>query len=158
MKIILTVFFFSISLFGAMITGTVTAVDLHKQEALIDTPVKLQKGVSGYIIKQLADDRTIIIKSLEILEQNATTTKVALKDFTMFKHTTPTLTSAYIIKSNKENKESNQFELDIISDIGNKYLMIIDFKDNNVRFVYEKDNIIYMVHHTIKKVWFDDEN
>jgi len=80
------------------------------------------------------------------------------KDFTMFKHTTSTMTSAYIIKSSKEDKERNQFELDIISDIGNKYLMLIDFKDNNVRFIYEKDSIMYMVHHTIKKVWFDDEN
>ena len=53
------------------------------------------------------------------------------KDFTMFKHTTASVTSAYMIKSNKKDEERDQFELDIVSDVGNKYLMIIDFKNNN---------------------------
>ena len=79
------------------------------------------------------------------------------KDFTMFKHTTASVTSAYMIKSNKKDEERDQFELDIVSDVGNKYLMIIDFKNNNLRFIYESEGKLYMVHHTIKKVWFDEE-
>jgi len=79
------------------------------------------------------------------------------KDFTMFKHTTASVTSAYIIKTNEKDEERDQFELSIVSDVGNKYLMIIDFKNNNLRFIYESEGKMYMVHHTIKKVWFDEE-
>ncbi len=79
------------------------------------------------------------------------------KEFTMFKHTTPTMTSAYLIKSQEENKELEQFELSIVSDAGNKYLMIIDFKNENVRFIYEGENSLMMVHHRIKRVWFEDD-
>jgi len=81
------------------------------------------------------------------------------KEWTMFKHTTPTITSAYLIKSQEENKELEQFELSIVSDAGNKYLMIIDLKNENVRFIYEREGFLLMVHHRIKRVWFeDDEN
>jgi len=79
------------------------------------------------------------------------------KDFTMFKHTTASITSAYMIKSSEHDEERDQYELDIVSDVGNKYLMIIDVKNNNVRFIYEKDGNLLMVHHTIKKLWSDDD-
>jgi len=79
------------------------------------------------------------------------------KDFTMFKHTTASITSAYMIKSFEHDEERDQYELDIVSDVGNKYLMIIDVKNNNVRFIYEKDGDLLMVHHTIKKLWSDDD-
>ena len=36
------------------------------------------------------------------------------KEFTIFKHTTPTITSAYLIKSQEENNELEQFELSIV--------------------------------------------
>ena len=75
----------------------------------------------------------------------------------MFKHTTASLTSAYMIKSSEEDKEREQWELDIVSDVGNKYTMIIDLKNDNIRFIYKGDDKMYMVHHTIKKVWFDEE-
>jgi len=46
-----------------------------------------------------------------------------------------------------------------VSDAGNKYLMIIDFKNENVRLVYEREGSLMMVYHRIKRVWFeDDEN
>lgn len=79
-------------------------------------------------------------------------------DYTMFKHTTPSITSAYIIKSKKEDKEQEQFEMTIVSDVGNKYMMIIDFKNRNLRFVYAKEDYLIMVQHDMKKVWFDDED
>lgn len=43
------------------------------------------------------------------------------KDFTMFKHTTASITSAYMIKSAEHDEELDQYELDIVSDVGNKY-------------------------------------
>ena len=79
------------------------------------------------------------------------------KDFTMFKHTTASMTSAYMIKSSEEDKEREQWELDLVSDVGNRYTMIIDLKNDNIRFIYKNDDKMHMVHHTIKKVWFDEE-
>lgn len=80
------------------------------------------------------------------------------KDFTMFKHTTYNITSAYIIKSQKYDEENEVFEYDIISDVGNTYLMIYDTRRENVRFIYEREENLYMVQHTIKKVWFEEED
>lgn len=79
------------------------------------------------------------------------------EEYTMFKHTTPTITSAYIIKSKKEDKEQQQFELSIVSDVGNKYTMVLDFKNSNLRFMYVKDDYLLMVQHDIKKIWFDED-
>jgi hypothetical protein len=79
------------------------------------------------------------------------------KEFTMFKHTTASVTSAYIIKTSKKDEDNNQYEMDIVSDVGNKYLMILDIDNNNIRFFYEDEGELYMVHHTIKKVWFDED-
>ena len=78
------------------------------------------------------------------------------KEFTMFKHTTPTMTSAYTIKSTKEDKENERWEFDIMSDVGNSYFMILDVKNNNIRFVYKKNSSTYLVRHTIKRLWFDE--
>ncbi len=78
------------------------------------------------------------------------------KQFTFFKHTTPTITSAYTIKSSKEDKENERWEFDIMSDVGNSYYMILDLKNNNIRFIYTKNGSTYLVQHTIKKLWFDE--
>ncbi|MDG2343602.1 MAG: hypothetical protein P8L23_03390 [Flavobacteriales bacterium] len=84
------------------------------------------------------------------------------KDLTLVKHTTGNLTSAYIIKTNTKNEERNHFEFDVISDVGNKYTMIIDvFNEDkslhNVRFMYDREEKTYLVRHTVKTVWFDEE-
>jgi hypothetical protein len=78
------------------------------------------------------------------------------KELTMFKHTTPTITSAYTVKSSTEDKENERWEFDIMSDVGNKYIMIIDLKNNNIRFIYIKNGSTYLVQHSIKKLWFDE--
>jgi hypothetical protein len=79
------------------------------------------------------------------------------KDFTTFKHTTPTITSAYLIKSYKHDTldKRDQYQLEIVSDVGNAYTMYIDIKNNNVRFFYTRDGKSYLVRHTIKKTWMD---
>jgi hypothetical protein len=78
------------------------------------------------------------------------------KELTMFKHITPTITSAYTIKSSKEDKENDRWEFDIMSDIGNKYLMILDLKNDNIRIIYKKKGTTYLVQHSIKKIWLDE--
>lgn len=78
------------------------------------------------------------------------------KDLTMFKHTTPTITSSYIIKTSKADKENNKWEYGIVSDVGNPYTMTLDLKNNFVSFVYTKEGVIYAVQHVIKRVWYDE--
>lgn len=79
------------------------------------------------------------------------------KDFTMLKHTTESITSAYIIKSSEIDKERGRWELEIVSDRGRKYVMIVDSKNHNIRFIFEKDDKMYLMEHTIKDIWFDEE-
>jgi len=78
------------------------------------------------------------------------------KGFTMVKHTTPTITSAYTIKSSTEDVENERWELDIMSDVGNKYLMILDMRYNNVRFIYKKNGSTYRIEYSIKKLWLEE--
>lgn len=78
------------------------------------------------------------------------------KQLTFLKHTTPTITSAFTINSSKDDKENKRLELDIMSDVGNIYLMILDFKNNNIRLIYKKNSSTYLVRLTIKKIWFDE--
>jgi hypothetical protein len=78
------------------------------------------------------------------------------KDFTMFKHTTASIVSAYIIKSSKYDEDFDQYTFDVTSDVGNEYLMIIDIKNNNIRFIGENSNGTFLVRHNIKKLWTNE--
>lgn len=80
------------------------------------------------------------------------------KEFTMFTHTTASIKSAYIIKSSEHDETLDQYELDIVSDVGNEYFMIIDAKNNNLRFIYDHDGDLLMVHHTIKSLWSNEDD
>ncbi len=80
------------------------------------------------------------------------------KDFTMFKHTSATITSAFMIKSKKYDEENERYEFDVVSDVGKKYYMILDLKNENIRFIYEIYGSIYLVQYSIKKMWFDEED
>ena len=78
------------------------------------------------------------------------------KEFTMVKHTTSTITSAYIIKSSEHDEEDgrDQYIYMTVSDVGNKYMMIVDIKNSNLRFVANDGS--FMVKHRIKASWTDD--
>ena len=79
------------------------------------------------------------------------------EDFTMFEHTTPTIKSAYMIKSTEE--DGDLIICDVISDVGNNYRMIIDAENESIRFLgrYNGDYYEYMVRHSIKNVWTDED-
>ena len=79
------------------------------------------------------------------------------KELTMFKHTTATLTSAYVINSSEYDEEKDQYTFDITSDVGNEYLMIIDINNNNIRFISEDEDGTYLVRHNIKRLWIEDK-
>ena len=78
------------------------------------------------------------------------------KEYTIVKHTTSTATSAYIIKSfehvDEEGRE--QYNYMIVSDLGNKYLMVLDIKNTNIRFVSNDGS--HLVKYRIKSSWADD--
>ncbi len=78
-------------------------------------------------------------------------------EMSMFKHITPTITSAYIIHSQSYDETLDQYTFDVTSDVGNKYTMVIDLKANQIRFVYEEGGMLFLVQHRIKKAWTEDE-
>ena len=81
------------------------------------------------------------------------------EDWSMFKHVTPTISSAYIIKSMEHDEENDQWECQVVSDVGNKYFMILDLEESNVRFITQQSNFEdnTMVRHTIKGTWVDED-
>ena len=79
------------------------------------------------------------------------------KDMSMFRHITPGLTSAYLIESQSYDEESDQYTFEVTSDVGNKYVMVIDLEANQIRFVYDANGKSYLVQHRIKKAWTEEE-
>jgi hypothetical protein len=78
------------------------------------------------------------------------------EELTMFQHTTPTITSAYIINSNEYDEERDQYTFDVTSDVGNNYTLIIDVNNNNVRFIGENEYGLFVVRHNIKRLWLEE--
>ncbi len=80
------------------------------------------------------------------------------KDMTMVKHTTSTMTSNYLIKSEvMVDKNRKKYEFDVMSDVGNKYHAIIDVTNNNIRFIgTSSDGGSFMVRHQIKRIWYEN--
>ena len=81
------------------------------------------------------------------------------EDWSMFKHVTPTISSAYIIKSMEHDEETNQWQCQVVSDVGNKYFLILDLENRNVRFMTDKSNYEdnMLIRHAIKSTWFDED-
>lgn len=75
---------------------------------------------------------------------------------TMFKHTTPTLTSSYIINSSKQDEENETWEFSITSDVGNKYVMILNPGEKKLSFLVKKEDSIIVIQHSIKNLWIDE--
>ena len=76
------------------------------------------------------------------------------KEFTVMKHTTPGITSSYIINNIKEVRRNERFELEIVSDVGNRYYMFIDIPNKKLQFINR--DYTTLVQHTIRRTWFDD--
>ena len=89
----------------------------------------------------------------EYHEEEALTFLEFNSDFTLVKHTTSKGTSAYLIKSQEYDNENgkDQYLFSIVSDNGNKYIMIYDIKNQNIRFV--TDDLQRMIKFTIKNSW-----
>lgn len=75
------------------------------------------------------------------------------KELSMFKHTTATITSNYKITKYEYDKDKSAYTMQVVSDVGNEYEVIIDAENNYIGFFYERDDEYILVHHTIKKTW-----
>lgn len=82
------------------------------------------------------------------------------KEFTMFKHVTPSITSAYMInKVTKADDKNKMYEFDITSDVGNAYHMYIDEGNMAIYITYtDSDGVMHAVIHVIKKIWSDKKD
>ena len=78
------------------------------------------------------------------------------KEFTYVKHTSASATSGYLIKSQEHDEEdgNNQYLMAVVSDVGNKYIMIYDVKNENIRFITE--DFSRMIKFKIKSAWTDE--
>lgn len=78
------------------------------------------------------------------------------KELTTFHHTTTSISSDYFISKWDYNEDEVKYTMQIKSDVGNEYEMIIDGVNNCVCIFYWKDNKYYLVRHTIKNTWFKE--
>lgn len=76
-------------------------------------------------------------------------------DFKMITHKTENITSKYVINSSTKVEGGKSFELDITSDIGTRYLMIIDTENRSLRFVYMWEGKVHLIQYAIKSFWSD---
>ena len=75
----------------------------------------------------------------------------------MFKHTTATITSNYKITSYEYDEKEVAYTMQVVSDVGNEYELIVDGLNEVVIFFYFNDEEEYvMVRHLMKKTWFKE--
>lgn len=75
------------------------------------------------------------------------------KEFTTFRHTTASISSDYYVKSVEYDDEKVLYTMTVTSDVGNEYELMIDGLNECVAFFYWKDDVYYLVRHTIKNSW-----
>lgn len=78
------------------------------------------------------------------------------RELTMFKHTTETITSDYFISKWDYNEDEVKYTMNITSDVGNEYEMIIDGINNCVAIFYWYEGQYVLVRHTIEQTWFNE--
>lgn len=94
---------------------------------------------------------------LESIDKESSTFFDFNKDETMFTHTTKDLKSSYVIKSEDHEKDTEIWTFEIVSDVGNKYTMILDLTPDfkNIRFagIDKETGRSFLVRHSIKAIW-----
>jgi hypothetical protein len=79
-------------------------------------------------------------------------------ELTMFTHTTPSMTSSYLIKEATYDEELDLYTFDVVSDVGNKYLCILDLEHDIIDFIGDiGESSSWLVRHSIKKLWLEEE-
>lgn len=78
------------------------------------------------------------------------------KDMTILKHTTPSFTLNFIIKDLNE-KKNGEVELDLISDSGTDYLLILNFEEKIISLIGMLDDTLFTYSYLIKNLWTNDD-
>ena len=76
---------------------------------------------------------------------------------TVFKHTTPSITSSYYVQKSTFNSNSNLYEYDVVSDVGNKYVFFLPVDGKSISILKEDGNNSYLITHYVKRKWSDKE-
>lgn len=78
-------------------------------------------------------------------------------DETIFNHTTPTMKSAYYVKSKSYDAATKGTMYEVTSDVGNKYTFIINLNSNMLGILSsgKADKVDYLIKYTIKSNWKD---
>ena len=59
---------------------------------------------------------------------------------TMFTHTIESMKSTYYVQEKNYDEKNDVWTYDVVSDVGNKYFYIFDPKNNEIRFLSERDD------------------
>lgn len=59
---------------------------------------------------------------------------------TMFTHTIESMKSTYYVQEKNYDEKNDVWTYDVVSDVGNKYYYIFDPKNNEIRFLSERDD------------------
>ena len=79
-------------------------------------------------------------------------------NITMFEHITPDMSSTYYVNESDFNKEEKKLTLDVVSDVGNEYKYIFDFEGEKVTVAITRDDDLYAVVFTVKRIWNKNED
>ena len=72
---------------------------------------------------------------------------------TMVTHTTETLTSTYYLRNGESNSEHNVVTFDATSDVGNEYYFVFDIVNEEIRFMYTRDDELTLLRFTVKAIF-----
>src|SRR5688572_11372886 len=75
------------------------------------------------------------------------------KRFTVMRYTTSSGTYSYTISRVRETTPRELYELDLVSQYGSRYLMVIDLRNKVIQFL--NSNYTTLVQHTIQRSWFE---
>lgn len=78
---------------------------------------------------------------------------VMSKNETMFTHTIESMKSTYYVKEKKRG-DDGYFEYEVVSDVGNEYYYMFDFKNEEVKCVYkDKDGDTVLIRFYVKSIF-----
>lgn len=73
------------------------------------------------------------------------------KDVTMIIHTDKEMSSLYKVIDSRYDAKYDCIELDVISDVGNQYTLMLAYQYNNISFIFKDENgILYLIILNIK--------
>jgi len=90
--------------------------------------------------------------------QDQETTFELFEDLSQFIHTTETMQSTYTVNENNYDENTETYEFDVTSDVGNNYQFIIDLNDKKLKVIgIDDDGSAYMVLFHVSDSWTEGD-